>query len=106
MSRRRDSNVSVKPLIAFVLAGVVGGALGTLLAVVNLRPPPFLDTNPATVAAPLLVAAVSMAAGVLAGWFLAILVLWWTPGRLHCPRCGTANRRGVHECQACLLRLS
>jgi hypothetical protein len=55
------------------------------------------------VAAPFLVVAASIAGGVLAAWFLTLLILSWAPGRFRCPRCGVANMPGAQSCRACLL---
>jgi hypothetical protein len=104
MEYRRARIDSIKPLVAIVLAGIVGGAGGFLLALATLRPEPFPDSyHPITVAAPFVVAAASVAGGVLAAWFLTFLVLAWAPGGFRCPRCATANTRGVHVCRACRL---
>jgi hypothetical protein len=94
----------MKPIVAFVLAGIIGGAGGFLLAFATLRSEPFPDSyHPITVAAPIVVAAASVAGGVLAAWFLAFLVLAWAPGRFRCPRCGVANMPGAQSCRACLM---
>jgi hypothetical protein len=94
----------MKPIVAIVLAGIVGGAGGFLLAFATLRPEPFPDSyHPITVAAPIVVAAASVAGGVLAAWFLAFLVLAWAPGRFRCPRCGVTGMPGAQSCRACLL---
>lgn len=106
MYRRRAGSASVRPLIAFVLTGILGAGAGALVGSVTLRLPPIVELHPATVSAPPLVAAASIAAGVLTAWFLTILVLSWTPGRFHCPRCCTANGRCVLVCRACLLPFS
>jgi len=91
------------PLVAFALAGIVGGAAGALFAGMGLDSWPFPEYHPAFVPARLLVASAAVVGGVLAGWFLAILVLSWAPGQSRCPRCGAPYRRGVRSCRACLL---
>jgi hypothetical protein len=94
----------MKPLVAFVLAGIIGGAGGFLLALATLRPEPFPGSyHPITIAAPFVVAAASVAGGVLAAWFLTLLILSWAPGRFRCPRCGVANMPGAQSCHGCLL---
>jgi hypothetical protein len=72
----------MKPIVAFVLAGIVGGAVGFLLALVVQPFPehPITVAAPVlAVAAPFLVAAASIAGGVLAAWFLTLLILSWAP---------------------------
>src|SRR5512132_2902349 len=91
------------PLVSFALAGIVGGAAGALFAGMGLDSWPFPEYHPAFAPARLLVASAAVVGGVLAGWFLAILVLSWAPGQSRCPRCGTPYRRGVRSCRACLL---
>jgi hypothetical protein len=104
MGYRPARDASMKPIVAIVLAGIVGGAGGFLLAFATLRPEPFPDSyHPITVAAPIVVAAASVAGGVLAAWFLAFLVLAWAPGRFRCPRCGVTGMPGAQSCRACLL---
>jgi hypothetical protein len=73
------------PLVAFALAGIVGGAAGALLAGMGLDSWPFPEYHPAFAPARLLVASAAVVGGVLAGWFLAILVLSWAPGQSRCP---------------------
>lgn len=102
MRSRPARDASMKPIVAFVLAGIIGGAGGFLFALGAFRPQPFPEYHPITVAAPPLVAAASVAGGVLAAWFLMVLILSWAPGRLRCPRCGTANMPGAPSCSACL----
>jgi hypothetical protein len=104
MGYRPARDASMKPIVAIVLAGIVGGAGGFLLAFATLRPEPFPDSyHPISVAAPIVVAAASVAGGVLAAWFLAFLVLAWAPGRFRCPRCGVTGMPGAQSCRACLL---
>ncbi|HEY3213418.1 MAG TPA: hypothetical protein VGL16_09485 [Actinomycetota bacterium] len=94
----------MKPIVAFVLAGIIGGAGGLLFALGALRPEPFPDSyHPITVAVPFVIAAASVAAGVLAAWFLTLLIMSWAPGRFRCPRCGVANTPGGQSCHGCLL---
>lgn len=50
-----------------------------------------------------LAVAAGTAGGVLAGWFIAALVVSRAPGELRCPRCGTANDRLARSCVACEL---
>jgi hypothetical protein len=106
MGYRPARDASMRPIVAFVLVGIGGGAAGLLLALV-VQPFP---EHPITVAAPVLaiaapflVAAASIAGGVLAAWFLTLLILSWAPGRFRCPRCGTADIPGAQSCRACLL---
>ena len=85
----------MKPIVAFVLAGIVGGAAGLLLALVVQPFPehPITVAAPVlAVAAPFLVAAASIAGGVLAAWFLTLVILSWAPGRFRVP----ALRRRQH----------
>jgi hypothetical protein len=92
----------MKPIVAFVLAGIIGGAGGFLFALGALRPQQFPEYHPITVAAPSLVAAASVAGGVLAAGSSWSLILSWAPGRFRCPRWGTANMPGAQSCSACL----
>jgi uncharacterized membrane protein YccC len=106
MGYRPARDASMKPIVAFVLAGIAGGAAGFLLALVVQPFPehPITVSAPVlAVAAPFLVAAASIAGGVLAAWFLTLLILSWDPGRFRCPRCGVANMPGAQSCRACLL---
>jgi hypothetical protein len=106
MGYRPARDASMKPIVAFVLAGIVGGAAGFLLALVVQPFPehPITVAAPVlAVAAPFLVAAASIAAGVLAAWFLTLLIKSWAPGRFRCPRCRIAYRPNTHSCCACLL---
>jgi hypothetical protein len=108
MGYRPARDASMKPIVAFVLAGIVGGAAGFLLALVVQPFPehPITVSAPVlAVATPFLVAAASIAGGVLAAWFLTLLILSWAPGRFRCPRCGVANMPGAQSCRACLLPL-
>jgi hypothetical protein len=75
----------MKPIVAFVLAGIIGGAGGFLFALGALRLQPFPEHHPITVAVPFLVAAASIAGGVLAAWFLTLLILSWASGALPVP---------------------
>jgi hypothetical protein len=101
--KSRTSPDGYWPLVAFALAGIVGGAGGALLAGTGLDSWPFPEFHPAFAPARLLVASAAIAGGVLAGWFVAILALSWAPGQSRCPRCGTPYRRRVRSCRACLL---
>jgi hypothetical protein len=104
MGYRPARDASMKPIVAIVLAGIVGGAGGFLLALATLRPELFPDSyHPITVAAPFVVAAASVAGSVLAAWFLTLLILSWAPGHFRCPRCGVADMPGAQSCSACLL---
>src|SRR5919106_167484 len=97
MGYRPARNASMKPIVAFLLAGIIGAAGGLLFALAALRPQPFPD-HPTTVAAPFVVAAASIAGGVLGAWFLTLLILSRVPGRFRCPRCSIANMPGAHSC--------
>jgi hypothetical protein len=106
MGYRSARDASMKPIVAFVLMGVIGGSAGFLLALVVQPFPehPITVAAPVlAVAAPFLVAAASIAGGVLAAWFLTLVILSWAPGRFRCPRCGIANTPNTHSCRACLL---
>jgi hypothetical protein len=65
------------PLVSFALAGIVGGAAGALFAGMGLDSWAFPEYHPAFAPARLLVASAAVVGGVLAGWFLAILVFSW-----------------------------
>jgi hypothetical protein len=58
-------------------------------------------TDPLQSAVPWLVLAAGTAGGVVAGWFVAAFVVSRAPGKLRCPRCGTANDRQTQSCVAC-----
>jgi hypothetical protein len=106
MGYRPARDASMKPIVAFVLIGIVGGAAGFLVALVVQPFPehPITVAAPVlAVAAPFLVAATSIAGGVLAAWFLTLVILSWARGRFRCPRCGVANMPGAQSCRACLL---
>ena len=53
-----------------------------------------------------LVFGAALAGGVVAGWFVAALILAYARGAVHCPRCGTRNARGFTACRACGLHSS
>lgn len=90
------------PLVSFALAGIVGGAAGALFAGMGLDSWPFPEYHPAFAPARLLVASAAVVGGVLAGWFLAILVFSWAPGQSRCPRCGTpTGEASAHAWHAC-----
>jgi len=55
-------------------------------------------------AAPRVVVATAVAAGVLIAWLIVSLIVARTPrGRFRCPRCGTENAVAVPACLACQL---
>jgi hypothetical protein len=45
MRYRPARDASMKPIVALVLAGIIGGAGGFLLALATLRPEPFPDSS-------------------------------------------------------------
>ncbi len=90
-------------LVAFLVSGILGGALG-VLALLTIPPGggmSYFYLSPA----PLFATVVAMAGGVVGGWFVAIVILSWAPGRFRCPRCGTANKPHAASCEACGLLL-
>ena len=84
-------------LLAFVGAGFLGGAVA--LAFVYLGSGGFSILDATSLSFIMMVATV--AGGVLAGWFVAVLVLSRARGEVRCPRCGTANDRTAVSCGAC-----
>lgn len=88
-------------VVTLVVSGFLGGAAAAAYALLNLGPGgiAYFYLSPA----PLLVVAAAYVGGVVAGWFLAFLILSWAPGQFRCPRCGTANKRDARRCDGCEL---
>ena len=84
--------------LAFVAAGILGGIGATVVVAVAV--PDGSTIADATLLSPIM-AVTAIAGGVLAGWFVATLLLSRTRGKIHCPRCGTVNERGQPACRAC-----
>jgi hypothetical protein len=102
MSRKRRL-VSLTPVVAYVLSGVIGGTAGLLVAMDAFRRDregPGLHYVVTAWVTPL-VTMFAIVAGVLVAWFLTALILSRAPGRERCPRCGSTNRRGADSCGAC-----
>jgi hypothetical protein len=91
--------------IVLFLSGIAGGVTVAVLAQITahgeLRVSYFF-LGPL----PLIFSAAAWAGGVLAGWLVAMVVMARTPGRVRCPRCGTANEKQVGICRACDLSLA
>jgi hypothetical protein len=95
----RPSRDGAWPLVAFVLAAFVGGAIGGALALQDLW---LLPAHPTTASAPLFIVGAAFAAGVVMSWLLVTLAISRVGrGRFRCPRCGTAGDRSAHSCSAC-----
>ena len=92
-------------LLIYLASGLVGGTSGAVYAILTIKWHSDAETltNPFLYSGPLGALAAAVAGGVLAGWFVAALVLSRAPGRLRCPRCGTPNDRYATSCVACLL---
>lgn len=103
MRSGKRRNGSFTPVIAYTVAGIIGGTAGLLVAVDAFRRdrkgPGLHPVETAWI--PPLVAMFAIVAGVLVAWFLTALILSRAPGGEHCPRCGSINRRGADSCGAC-----
>lgn len=91
-------------VLVFLVSGIAGGTGGAAFARLTIHGEPgtsYLELSPL----PYLIGAAGWAAGVVAGWFVAIVALTRTPGRVRCPRCGTANKVRASLCRACDLPL-
>jgi hypothetical protein len=102
---RHRKDVSAPPPIVYLLAGIAGGAAGLAYALIVLGGdstfvPPWSVYGPPTAGV------ISIAAGVLIGWFLAALAYSWSRGHERCPRCGTPNKGNATSCRACSLPFS
>jgi hypothetical protein len=96
------------PVVAYVVSGIIGGTVGLLVAMDALRRdregPGLHPVETAWI--PSLVTMVAIVAGVLVAWFLTAVIVSRAPGRMRCPRCGTANLRSADSCAACQLPFS
>jgi len=84
-------------LLGFVGAGFLGGALALALVYLSSDALSILDATSLS----FIMMVATVAGGVLAGWFVAVLVLSRARGEIRCPRCGTANDRTAASCGAC-----
>jgi hypothetical protein len=103
MRSRRGSLGSGKPILTLVLGGVIGGTVAAVYSLDALRSEP--QFSPVSLSAPFF-GVLFVAVGVLVGWFVALALMAWAPGRTRCPRCGTANKRRAESCTACRLPFS
>lgn len=85
-------------LLAYLLLGVLGGAIAATTAAFVFRFPATLETatDPFLSAAPVLVLGAATLGGVVAGWFIAAVVVSRAPGKLRCP--AMWNRERPHRC--------
>lgn len=106
MSRRASSGSSDRwALAGFVLAGVTGGIGAGGVARLTVHGSPgssYLELS----GLPVFVAAGIAAAGVVGGWFVAMLLISRVRGGIRCPRCGTATTEPATECDACGLPMA
>jgi hypothetical protein len=95
----------VTPVVAYIVSGVIGGTVGLLLALDALRRDRSGDglVNAFNGWIPPVATVFAILAGVLVAWFLTSIIISWAPGKLRCPRCGSANRRTADSCTACQL---
>jgi hypothetical protein len=95
----------ISPVVAYVVSGIIGGTAGLLLAMDAFRRdrsgPGLHPVETAWI--PPLATMIAIVAGVLVAWFLTAIVLSRAPGRVRCPRCGSANPRHADSCLACQL---
>jgi hypothetical protein len=92
-------------VLAYLASGLVGGIAGGVFAALTLqwRSDAETVTNPFLSSAPLFSLAAAVAGGILAGWFVAALIVSRAPGQRRWPRCGTANDPRTRLCRACSL---
>ena len=96
--RVRDNGAGWWPLVAFVICGLAGGAIGASLALMSISGgTTWVELGPF----PFLVGSAALGGGVVIGWFVAILILARTPNGARCPRCGTTNPKNFTQCRAC-----
>jgi hypothetical protein len=96
------------PVVAYVVSGIIGGTAGLLVAMDAFhrdREGPGLHYV-VTAWIPPMVTMFAIVAGVLVAWFLTAVLVSRAPGRVRCPRCGTANLRSADSCAACQLPFS
>jgi hypothetical protein len=103
MTRSPHPNRWQSPLLIYLVSGLVGGIAAVAWGALAFSWPTTLEsvTDPIQSAVPWFVLAAGAVGGVVAGWFVAALVLSRAPGKLRCPRCGTANDRRMRSCLAC-----
>ena len=90
-------------LLIYIGFGLVGGVAGGAYAALALEWPATLEsaTDPFLSAVPWMSSAATTVGGVLAGWFVAALVVSRAPGQLRCPRCGTPSDPQTQSCGGC-----
>lgn len=102
---RTQRNGGVSPIVAYAVAGILGGSVGLWFGANAFRQDITNKIDEAgTVFGPLLTIPVAVIAGVLVAWFLTSAVVSWAPGQVHCPRCGSTNPRSADRCASCDLR--
>jgi hypothetical protein len=108
MKARSRPRGRITPVVAYAVSGIIGGTAGLLVAMDAFRRdrsgPALHPVEAAWI--PPLATMVAIVSGVLVAWFLTAVIVSRAPGRVRCPRCGTANRRSADSCTACQLSFS